>query len=244
MTAKRNNNRYRITLYLDTPKSMMNPLRDPLKHSQLVSLLSGNGFDVAAVTGHAYIGLAENPMTEERWGYGPESANPVKLIRGVPGTLVEHEGCDPYNEAITWNISKKQYLAAKKAVEDLQKDPGEYKLFEKNCATVACQILRAANVPDLPTGKTALTPFGLVLKKRLMLAKRRIEMLKFKTKNVVNALFGRKKAPSSKLLESFRSKPMPVSLNIGTRASHVDAAVGKTRPPDNDRILHNLTQSR
>ena len=87
MTAKRNNDRYRITLYPDTPKPMMNPFRDPLKHSQLASLFSGNGFDVAAVTGHAYIGLAENPMNEERWGYGPESANPVKLIRGVPGSF-------------------------------------------------------------------------------------------------------------------------------------------------------------
>lgn len=244
MTAKQNNNRYRITLYLDTPKSMLNPMRDPAKHSQLASLISGNGFDVAAVTGHAFIGLAENPMTEERWGYGPSSINPVKLIRGVPGGLVEHGGHEPYNEAITWNISKKQYMAAKKAVADLLKNPGEYKLFERNCATVACQILKAAKVPDLPKGKTALTPFGLVMKKRLMLAKRRIEMLKFKTKNVINALFGRKKAPTSELLESFRSKPMPVSLNVGTRSSHEDAVINKTRPLDINRVLRNLTLSR
>lgn len=234
MTADLSKSPYKITLYLDTPQPMLAPWVDPKKHL---------GCDSTAITGHAYIGLSDGD-NEERWGYGPDGGTLIEAVTGVKGCFVPEDHYTPHNEAIVWRISKHQYDAAREMVEDLRKNPGMYKLFEKNCSTVATAILQAANVPDAPKGAIGMTPFGLALKKRVMLAKRRAEMVKFHVKNAVRSLFGKKKAPTSELLDSLRSKPIPVSIRTATKNSHNEKAVCKTRSPNIDQLVSKLAMTR
>ena len=234
MTADLSKSPYKITLYLDTPQPMLAPWVDPKKHL---------GIDSTAITGHAYIGLSDG-KDEERWGYGPDGGTLMQAVTGVKGYFMPEDHYTPHNAAIVWHISKRQYDAAREMIEDLHKHPGTYKLFEKNCSTVATAILQAANVPDAPKGAIGMTPYGLALKKRVMLAKRRAEMVKFHIKNAVRSLFGKKKAPTSELLDSLRSKPIPVSIRTATKNSRNEKAACETRMPDVNRLVSKLALTR
>ena len=152
----------------------------------------------------------------------------------MPGKIVEEDHESPYNEAIMWTVSKDQFLAARKAIQKEAENPGTYKLFEKNCATVAAGILKAAGVPDVPKGKLSLTPHGMVIKKRMMLAKRRLETAKFKIKNFFNVLSGKKKAPKSELLDSLRS------IKQAMKHFKKDRKNNEITPVDFNRIVSSL----
>ncbi len=241
MAESANQKNYRITLYIDTPKPLLRPFKDFTKHNQIESLLTSNSLDPVAITGHAFIGLTDKNGKEERWGYTCVEPKLFKSIRGMKSQMVPEDANSPYNEAIVWNITKEQYQAANKAVADLVKNPGQYKLFEKNCASVATDILKAANVPDIPLGKMGLTPYGLTLKKRVMLAQRRMEAAKFKIKNAIRSLFGKKKAPKSALLNSLRSKPIPVPINNAMKAFKVDRENNQIRPLDMNRVIASIS---
>lgn len=228
-----------ITLYLDTPKPLLRPFRDFAKHNQLASLIMNGVPDPAEVTGHAFIGLSDGKGREIRVGYTGEGKM-SKMISGVEGVVIPHDNQDYYNEAIVWNISKKQFNAAKREIEKQQKNPGTYKLFERNCSTFATDVLKAAKVEDVPEGKLGLTPYGLILKKRVMLAKRRMEVLKFKAKNVLRTLFGKKRAPTSALLQSLRSKPVPVPIRVGTNDYRAKSTCKQLHPLDVKAITAKL----
>lgn len=228
-----------ITLYLDTPKPLLRPFKDFIKHNQLASLFVYGTPDPAEITGHAFIGLTDEKGCETRFGYTGEGKM-SKMISGVDGVVIPHDNQDYYNEAIVWKISKKQYKAAKREIKKQQKNPGTYKLFERNCSTFAVDVLNAAKVEDIPRGKLGLTPYGLVLKKRVMLAKRRMEVLKFKAKNVLRTLFGKKRAPTSELLESLRSKPVPVPIRIGTKDYRAKSTCKQLHPLDVKAITAKL----
>lgn len=239
------NNDYKITLYLDTPKAMLRPFKDFFKHSHLETLILENSLNPVAFTGHAFIGLTDAKGNEERWGYTcGENDSVFKTLRGTPGRIVQ-EGYDSYyNEAIVWNISKNQYDAAKKQIDTEKENPGMYKLFEKNCATVAASVLDAANVPDRPEGKLALSPHGMVIKKRMMLAERRLETAKFKIKNLFNAISGKAKAPNSQLLDSLRSKPIPVPIDNGMKAFRTGVKEEKLCPLDMNKVIASISHIR
>jgi len=234
---------YQITLYLDTPKPLLRPFKDFAKHNQLASLIMNGVPDPAEVTGHAFIGLSDGKGREIRVGYTGEGKM-SKMISGVEGVVIPHDNQDYYNEAIVWSISKKQFNAAKREIEKQQKNPGTYKLFERNCSTFATDVLKAAKVEDVPDGKLGLTPYGLVLKKRVMLAKRRMEVLKFKAKNVLRTLFGKKRAPTSELLESLRSKPVPVPIRVGTNDYRAKSTCKQLHPLDVKAITAKLAFTR
>lgn len=234
----------KITLYLDTPKPLLRPFKDPTKHNQLESLFINHCPDVVAITGHAFIGLTNEKGVEERWGYSGSSLSPFKAINGTKGVFDLHEPEIPYNEAIIWNISPEQFNAAQNAVNALKENPRTYKLFKNNCATTALSILKAANVEDLPSDKLGLTPYGLVLKKRWMLAKRRLEVARFKAKNFINSLFGKKKIPQTALLESLRSKPLPVPINNAMKAFRQNRAKSETKPIDVTKVLASVSNIR
>lgn len=206
-----------LTLYLDTPKPMMLPFRDFAKHNQLASWACTQSLDPVALTGHAFIGLSDETGIEKRFGYTGQDLNPIKMIKGNPGEVCEEDARSPYNEAIVWRISHDQYDKAMAEIQRQKKDPGTYKLFERNCATFATDVLKSAEVPEIPEDKFALSPHGLVMKKRIMQAKRQWEILKFKTKNIIHGLFGEKKVPNKELLDSLRSKPCPISLNTAMK---------------------------
>ncbi|MBR1778293.1 MAG: hypothetical protein IJ752_06900 [Alphaproteobacteria bacterium] len=243
MPAKKDEN-YKITLYLDTPKAMMRPFKDFEKHNHLVSLILDQSLDPVAFTGHAFIGLTDANGKEERWGYTCEEAALFRALRGMPGKMVQEEYDTPYNEAIVWNISKSQYFAAKRAVAKQLKHPGTYKLFDKNCATVAAGVLKAAKVPDRPEGKLALTPHGMVIKKRMMLAKRRLETAKFKIRNLFNGLTGKEKVPNSELLDSLKSKPLPVPLDNGMKAFKQGFRKKELQPLDLNKVIASISHIR
>lgn len=230
---------YQITLYLDTPKPLLRPFKDFAKHNQLASLFMNGVPDPAEVTGHAFIGLSDGKGREIRVGYTGEGKM-SKMISGVEGVVIPHDNQDYYNEAIVWSISKKQFNAAKREIEKQQKNPGTYKLFERNCSTFATDVLKAAKVEDVPDGKLGLTPYGLILKKRVMLAKRRMEVLKFKAKNVLRTLFGKKRAPTSELLQSLRSKPVPVPIRVGTNDYRAKSTCKQLHPLDVKAITAKL----
>lgn len=234
----------KITLYLDTPKPLLRPFKDPTKHSQLASFFINHCPDIAAITGHAFVGLTNEKGVEERWGYSGSTLSPFKAINGTKGVFDLHEPECPYNEAIIWNISPEQFNAAQNTVNALKENPGTYKLFKNNCATTALSILKAANVEDLPSDKLGLTPYGLVLKKRWMLAKRRLEVARFKTKNLLNSLFGKEKVPSNDLLDSLRSKPLPVPINNGMKAFRQNRAKSETKPIDVAKVLASVSNIR
>lgn len=239
-----NDNNYRITLYLDTPKAMLRPFKDFTKHSHLPSIVLENSLNPVAFTGHAFIGLMDAEGKEERFGYTCEEAALFRALRGMPGKMAKEDYEAPYNEAIIWNISKDQYLAAQKAIQEQTENPGTYKLFERNCATVAADILKAANVPDIPERKLALTPHGMVVKKRMMLAERRLETAKFKIKNLFNALSGKEKVPNARLLDSLRSKPVPVPIDNGMKAYRQDVERKDIRPLDYNKVIASISHIR
>ena len=115
-------------------------------------------------------------------------------------------------------VTREQYDAAAKKIEKLKTNHGEYKLFSRNCSTTASAILRAAGIkaPDVPTG---LTPHGLTIKKRLMLAARKIQIGLIKAKNKIAKLFGGKVIPTAKILNVLRNKPIPISIKEGMKAN-------------------------
>lgn len=227
MTEKNSDSRFRITLYIDSPMPMLRP-----------------GLSTAAVSGHTFIGLSDGEK-EERWGYSHTdySDNKLKMlvnvIRGSKGEMSPEDANSPYHEAIVWNVSEEQYKAAKAKINEHRENPGTYKLFEKNCSTVATSILKAAGISDV-SETVGMTPYGLALKKRIMLAKRRFEVAKFKAKNTIKMLFGKQKVPNSKLLRSLRSKPVPVSIRQGMMASEADYRKQEVSPLNVKRILNKM----
>lgn len=227
MTEKNSDNRFRITLYIDSPMPMLRP-----------------GLSTAAISGHTFIGLSDGEK-EERWGYSHTdySDNKLKMlvnvIRGSKGAMSPEDANSPYHEAIVWNVSEEQYKAAKAKIDEHRENPGTYKLFEKNCSTVATSVLKAANIPDV-SETVGMTPYGWALKKRIMLAKRRFEVAKFKAKNTIKMLFGKQKVPNSKLLQSLRSKPVPVSIQQGVKASEADYRKQEVSPLNVKRILNKM----
>ena len=218
---------YRITLYIDSPRPMLRP-----------------GLPTAAVSGHVFIGLFDG-KTEERWGYSHTdySDNKLKMlvntIRGSAGEMRQEDASSPYHEAIVWNVSREQYQAARKKIAEHRENPGTYKLFEKNCSTVATSVLHAAGISDV-SKTTGLTPYGFALKKRIMLAKRRFEVAKFKAKNIIKMAFGKQKTPNSKPLQSLRSKPVPVSLQQGIAKAASDFNKQEVTPVNVKRVLNKM----
>ena len=231
MTEKKSVGDYRITLYIDSPLSMLRP-----------------GLSSSSVSGHTFIGLSDG-KSEERWGYSHTdySDNKLKMlvnvICGSKGAMSPEDANSPYHEAIVWNVSEEQYKAAREKIEEHRQNPGTYKLFEKNCSTVATSVLKAAGISDV-SETVGMTPYGWALKKRIMLAKRRFEVAKFKAKNTINMLFGKQKVPQSKLLQSLRSKPVPVSIQQGVKASESDYRKQEVKPLNVKRILNKMASWR
>lgn len=222
MTEKQNNEKScKVTLYIDTPIFMLRPFIDYKNHSQVKSLIHNGYFNTLPFTGHSFIGLTDDKGNEERWGYTTKAdvASFTAACRGIEADFISENDNKKYNEAIVYPVTKDQYLAAKQKVEEFRADPGTYKLFEKNCSTVARDILCAARVDELPGKKLGLTPYGLAMKKRVTLAKRRCEALFFNVKNAVKKMFGKKKAPRSELLASLRAKPLPVPIRTATKTA-------------------------
>lgn len=204
---------HKLTLYLDTPKMLLRPGVDNLY------VRSDGTLTTTWFTGHAFVGLSDDKGNEEKWGYYPDPCATVKQeIRGVHGHF-EREDAAHYNEAIVYMVSKDQYDAAQKKVSEIRRSPGFYQLFHKNCSTVACDILRAGGVKDAPPPFLGLTPHRLTLTKRATQLKRKLEVAFWKAKNTVKSLFTGKKAPASQLLDTLRSKPIPVSVSQGMEAS-------------------------
>lgn len=231
MTEKKSVGDYRITLYIDSPLPMLRP-----------------GLSSSAVSGHTFIGLSDG-KSEERWGYSHTdySDNKLKMlvnvIRGSKGAMSPEDANSPYHEAIVWNVSEERYKAAREKIEEHRQNPGTYKLFEKNCSTVATSVLKAAGISDV-SETVGMTPYGWALKKRIMLVKRRFEVAKFKAKNTINMLFGKQKVPQSKLLQSLRSKPVPVSIQQGVKASESDYRKQEVKPLNVKRILNKMASWR
>lgn len=193
-------------------------------------------------TGHAFIGLTDETGKEERWGYTTKAsvAGVIETIRGIEGDFISENKNQQYNEAIVYSISKEQYLAAKQKTEEYRKNPGTYMLFNKNCSTVARDILMAARVEDLPKKGLSLTPYGLALKKRITLAQRRCEAALFNIKNSIRSLFGQKKAPRKELLNSLRSKPVPVPIKTAMRTARKEPMT----PINIDTVITNIARGR
>lgn len=234
----------KITLYLDTPKPLLRPFKDPTKHSQLESLITRGTFDSTALTGHVFVGLTDENGREERWGFWGEMASPCRAVTGTKGIFDREEPFSPYNEAIIWNVTPEQLKAAKAAAMRHSANPKTYMLFKRNCATVALEIAKSAGIKDLPSSKWGMTPHFLVLKKRWMLAKRRLEVARFKTKNLLNGLFGKEKMPNQALLDSLRSKPLPVPINNAMKAFRQNRAKDETKPIDVTKVIASVSKIR
>ncbi|MBR1778726.1 MAG: hypothetical protein IJ752_09135 [Alphaproteobacteria bacterium] len=220
----------KATLYLCTPLPMLKPSYNPFKRGGIT------GF-----TGHAFVGLTDENGKETLWSYSyKEAKNDLQKITGCPGSFTRAVAkFEEYNEAIVYPITREQFDAANKKVEELKaKEDMKYRLFSTNCSTVAASILRAAGVGKCPV--TAMSPHGLVLKKRALLIARRIEVGLFKAANKIRETFGKEKAPDSKLLDSLRSKPMPVMIREGTRTFNYETTLDTNRIVDMmvDRNAH------
>lgn len=228
MDAKNTENRYRITLYIDTLSTMLKP-----------------GLALFSVSGHAFVGLSDG-QTEERWGDYSDSKLKmlVNVIRGSKGQMNKEDANSPYHEAIVWNVSEAQYKAAQAEIKKQRENPGTYKLFERNCSAVATSVLRAADIQDIPAAMLSMSPYGWALKKRVMLAKRRMEAAVFKVKNAIKTAFGKKKVPNTRLLASLRAKPVPVSIRQGIKSARSDCRAQETQPLNVKRILMNITAGR
>lgn len=215
----------KLTLYLDTPKMLLKPGRDK-------SYVRPDGTLMTAwFTGHAFVGLTDEKGNEQKWGYYPDPYATIKEeIRCARGHF-EREDNGHYNEAIIYMVSRDQYDAAMKKVEETKQRPGFYQLFHKNCSSVASEILRAGGVQDAPTPFVGLSPHRLTMKKRSLQAKRKIEAACWKAQNAIKGLFTGKKAPTSELLNALKDKPIPVSISLGMEASEAK------KPIDVNQVL-------
>ena len=213
-----------ITLYLDTPKLFLRPGLD----KEYGSLVDGGIKDSTWLTGHAFIGLTDEKGKEQKWGFGPVGFDDdlIKYTTGCPSYFKDESGTH-YNEAVVYPVTRRQYDAAAKKVEELKKNHGEYKLFSRNCSTTASAILRAAGIkaPDVPTG---LMPHGLTIKKRLMMAARKIQIGLIKAKNKIAKLFGGKLIPTTKILDALRNKPIPIPIREGMKANAAKQPINPT----------------
>lgn len=219
----------KLTLYLDTPKMLLRPGVD--KH-----YIRSDGTPTTTwFTGHAFVGLTDENGKEEKWGYYP---NPMaSLKQEISGTLghFAREDDAHYNEAIVYMVSREQFDAAKKKVDETAHRPGFYQLFHKNCSSVACDILRAGGVEDAPSLFMGLTPHRLTMQKRALQVKRRLEVAFWKAKNAVKSVFTGKKAPTAELLKTLKGKPIPVTISQGMEASKTH------KPLDVNKVLSSLT---
>lgn len=197
----------KITLYLTTP----------------TPLIKGNPFDregVYGFSGHAFIGITDEQGNEKRWGFGPSNCSkPIEMIKGCEGSFHEHYKNTFFNEAIVYPISREKFDAAQKKITSLRFiENTPYRLFSSNCATVSNDVLKAAGV-GTKCPMLAFSPHVMALKKRTMLAYRRVSVALFKAKNKIMSAFGQEKAPESKMLDKLRNKAMPVTIKLGTKTS-------------------------
>lgn len=210
------NSDYKLTLYLDTPKMLLKPGCDNVYGRKI----SGGITETTWYTGHAFVGLSDG-KTEEKWGFGPDHSVADSLLVYISGckSVFHNEEGSHYNEAIVYPISKEQYMAAQKKIEEYKQHPElKYKLFSRNCSTVASSILRAASVKAPPGKLVGLTPHTLTLKKRMLYMRRKMELQMLKVKTKLQKLFGNKKAcPNAAMLNALRSKPLPVPVSLGTQ---------------------------
>ena len=211
----------KATLYLCTPLTMLKPGYNPFKRS-----------GITAYTGHAFVGLTDETGKEVLWSFSYKDAkNDLQKVTGCPGKFERAmPKYEEYNEAIVYPITREQYDNANKKVEELKSKDLTYRLFSTNCSTVASSILRAAGVGKCPV--TAMSPHGLVMKKRALLTARRMEVALFKAANKIREAFGMETAPDSQLLESLRSKPMPVMIREGTRTFNYETKLDTNRIVD------------
>ena len=211
----------KATLYVCTPLEMLKPGYNPFKRS-----------GITAHTGHAFVGLTDEAGKETLWSFSfSEAKNPLQKITGCPGKLSQDfPKFAEYNEAIVYPITREQFDAAHKKVDEIKNKKMTYRLFSTNCSTVASSILRAAGVGKCPV--MALSPHTLTMKKRALLTKRRVEVAFFKAKNKIREMFGKEKAPESKLLDQLRSKPMPVMIREGTRTFNYEEKLNTDRIVD------------
>lgn len=202
----------KITLYLDTPKMFLRPNLDTTYGTK-----SGIE-DSTWFSGHAFVGITDKDGNEERWGYGPVPVDTdMKYITGCP-SYFKREDETHYNEAIVFPVTEKQYDKAKGRIEALKRINPEYKLFSRNCSTVAASILKASGV-YAPNRVMRLCPHTLVLKKRAMLARMKAYLMLKKAERKVAKLFGAPLAPEKDVLKGLRGKPLPVSIKEGMKAS-------------------------
>lgn len=93
---------------------------------------------------------------------------------------------------------------------------------------------------ELPGKGAGLTPYGLAAKKRITLARRRCEAAVFKIKNAVRSMFGQKKAPRRELLDSLRTKPVPVPIKTAMRTARKDPMT----PINVETVITNIARGR
>ena len=211
----------KATLYVCTPLEMLKPGYNPFNRS-----------GITAHTGHAFVGLTDEAGKETLWSFSfSEAKNPLQKITGCPGKLSQDfPKFAEYNEAIVYPITREQFDAAHKKVDEIKNKKMTYRLFSTNCSTVPSTNLRAAGVAKCPV--MALSPHTLTMKKRALLTKRRVEVAFFKAKNKIREMFGKEKAPESKLLDQLRSKPMPVMIREGTRTFNYEEKLNTDRIVD------------
>lgn len=216
----------RITLYLDTPKMLLKPGTDNIYGAKF-----GSKSETTWFTGHAFIGITDEEGHEQKWGFGPKDNVADSLLTYISGcpSYFRPETKSHYNEAIVYPITKDQYLAAENKIMDyLQRPDLEYKLFSRNCSTVASSIMKAAGVKS-PSRIVGLTPHGLTIKKRLMYLERKAEVALVKAKSAIVKLFGGKPAPRTQVLKALKARPLPVSTKVGTIASKKGAKLTSRR---------------
>ncbi len=199
---------YKITLYLDTPKMFLRPGQDTVYGGKL----HGGITDTTWYTGHAFIGLSDG-KSEEKWGFGPDHSVVDSMALYMTGCKSEfkREDSTHYNEAIVYPVGEKQFRAAQRKIEEYKAHPElEYKLFSRNCSTVASSVLKAAGV-KAPPGKL------VGLKAKLKLQK----------------MFGVKTpAPKAAMLAVLRSKPLPVPVELGSEMGRQGGKINEKRVMD------------
>ena len=222
---------YKITLYLDTPKMFLRPGQDTVYGGKL----HGGITDTTWYTVHAFIGLSDG-KSEEKWGFGPDHSVVDSMALYMTGCKSEfkREDSTHYNEAIVYPVGEKQFRAAQRKIEEYKAHPElEYKLFSRNCSTVASSVLKAAGVKAPPGKLVGLTPHTLTLKKRMIFLRRKMELKLLKAKLKLQKMFGVKTpAPKAAMLAVLRSKPLPVPVELGSEMGRQGGKINEKRVMD------------
>ena len=127
-------------------------------HNNIISkieIVTINFYD--GVPGH--IGISVN--NGQSYGYYPQNQNASILLgNNVPGE--EEKDTKTPTQQVTIKVTPRQADIISQGIDNLEQHPGDYNLYNNNCAIVVENLLKSAGIQNVPSNKDDIVPFHLI----------------------------------------------------------------------------------